>query len=430
VSFVRYDRSLDTSARTGGGKPAISSYAAFVLRAGTEPVVVPLGPADRIDTDIGEWRNRAAAQPDARRPDLERETRRVGDKLRRRLWDPLEPHVRGAERILVVPDGALHLINLAALPVGESAYLIEGVPLIHYLTAERDIPHFAKGAPTTGRGLLALGGASFDAASAAAPPRPASVAPTDAGRATRSACGSLRSMQFSALPGTLGEVQDVARLWNQADQSASRSSHILTGTSASERAFKKDGPGKRVLHLATHGFFLGSQCSGRSETRAAGVLAHTSTVDRSSVDSESPLLQTGLALASANLRARATADDEDGILTGEEVAALNLEGTEWAVLSACDTGLGEVRNGEGVFGLRRAFQIAGVRSVIMSLWPVDDRVTRDWMVALYRARLERKLDTAESVRAASLEILRNRRAGRLSTNPLYWAGFVAAGDWK
>jgi len=80
--------------------------------------------------------------------------------------------------------------------------------------------------------------------------------------------------------------------------------------------------------------------------------------------------------------------------------------------------------------LRRAFQIAGVRSVIMSLWAVDDRAARDWMIELYRARLERKLDTAESVRSASLRTLYARRAQGASTSPLYWAAFVAAGDWR
>jgi CHAT domain-containing protein len=145
--------------------------------------------------------------------------------------------------------------------------------------------------------------------------------------------------------------------------------------------------------------------------------------------SENPLLMSGLALAGANRRAAAGPDDEDGILTAEEVSALNLDGVEWVVLSACDTGLGEIRAGEGVFGLRRAFQVAGARTVIMSLWPVDDDATRVWMRALYRNRLQKHLNTAEAMRAASLGVLRERRARGQSTHPFYWAGFVAAGDW-
>ena len=104
--------------------------------------------------------------------------------------------------------------------------------------------------------------------------------------------------------------------------------------------------------------------------------------------------------------------------------------TAWAVLSACDTGLGEIRAGEGVFGLRRAFQVAGARTVIMSLWSVDDQATRAWMRALYEARLRQGLSTADAVRAASVSVLRERRAKKQSTLPFYWAAFVAAGDWK
>jgi CHAT domain-containing protein len=148
------------------------------------------------------------------------------------------------------------------------------------------------------------------------------------------------------------------------------------------------------------------------------------------VTAENPLLLSGLALAGANRRAIASGDEEDGILTAEEVASLNLSGVEWAVLSACDTGLGEIKAGEGVFGLRRAFQIAGARTVIMSLWSVEDRAAMTWMRALYEGRLARNLDTAAAVREASLTVLRQRRARGQSTHPFYWAGFVASGDWR
>jgi CHAT domain-containing protein len=88
-----------------------------------------------------------------------------------------------------------------------------------------------------------------------------------------------------------------------------------------------------------------------------------------------------------------------------------------------------LRAGEGVFGLRRAFQVAGARTVVMSLWQVEDRSARAWMQALYEGRLARQLDTIDAVREASLTVLRDRRARQQSTHPFYWAGFVAAGDW-
>jgi CHAT domain-containing protein len=205
----------------------------------------------------------------------------------------------------------------------------------------------------------------------------------------------------------------------------------MTGRDASEGQFKRQAPGHRVLHLATHGFFLGNGCgSAIPATRSVGGLT-SAQPGRSGQDAEdNPLILSGLALAGANRRTATRAGEDDGILTAEEVTALNLEGVEWAVLSACDTGLGEVKAGEGVLGLRRAFQIAGARTVIMSLWSVEDQSTRNWMRALYEGRFERHLSTADAVHDASLRILQSRRAAGQSTHPFFWAAFVAAGDWK
>jgi CHAT domain-containing protein len=184
-----------------------------------------------------------------------------------------------------------------------------------------------------------------------------------------------------------------------------------------------------VVHLATHGFFLGGQC--RSALEGSRAIGKAVALDPApAVAGENPLLLSGLALAGANRREEAGPDEEDGILTAEEIASLDLSGVEWAVLSACETGVGEVRAGEGVFGLRRAFQVAGARTLIMSLWSVEDEATRAWMKALYEARLRERLDTAESVRAASLKVLADRRARGESTHPFYWGAFVAVGDWR
>ena len=108
---------------------------------------------------------------------------------------------------------------------------------------------------------------------------------------------------------------------------------------------------------------------------------------------------------------------------------MNLTDVEWAVLSACDTGLGKVVTGEGVLGLRRAFEVAGARTLIMSLWSMEDESTRLWMRGLYHHRL-RGLSTAEAVRRASLESIAERRSRGKSTHPFFWGCFVAAGAWK
>jgi CHAT domain-containing protein len=350
--------------------------------------------------------------------------------LRQQIWDPLLPHLSSAARVFVVPDGALHLVSFAALPTTASRYLVETGPLIHYLSTERDLLPSEAGGLARG-GLLALGGPAFDESSLAP------VASQESFRGTRSACSDFQSMRFDPLPASLKEVDDVVALWNQAHgagtEVAQRGSAEpspdtirLTGAAASESAFKAKAAGRRVLHLATHGFFLGGRCASALDPSARS----TSAAAPAKIARENPLLLSGLILAGANLRNVAAPDQEDGVLTAEEVAALNLSGVEWTVLSGCDTGVGEVRVGEGVFGLRRAFQVAGVKTVIMSLWPVEDQATHQWMTALYAGRLMKKLSTADAVREASLAVLRQRRAKGFSTHPFHWAGFVGGGDWR
>jgi CHAT domain-containing protein len=158
---------------------------------------------------------------------------------------------------------------------------------------------------------------------------------------------------------------------------------------------------------------------------------------------ENPLLRSGLALEGANRRQEA--GGEDGILTALEVAGLDLWGTKLVVLSACETGVGEVRNGEGVYGLRRALVLAGSESQVMSLWQVADEATRDLMVSYYK-RLIAGEGRTKALRAVQLEMLRggqqeqagNNRGMKLKrpgkkvsySHPFFWAAFIQSGDWR
>jgi CHAT domain-containing protein len=367
-----------------------------------------LGSAGEIEERITSWRQGVATEL-LEGPTKGASSDEIGRELRRRIWDPLVEHIGRARTVLVVTDGAISLLPLAALPTSSGRYLIEDAPPIHYLTAERDVAH--SDVPSAAAdGLLALGGATFDDA----PRTPDSL------RGGSANCGSLQSTVFGPLDGTRDEVQEIARLWPM-PLGAPRA---YLGAEASESVLKKEAHRYRVVHLATHGFFLGGPCSAAApNTRGVGGLS-------SAIESENSLRLSGLAFAGANRRAQAKPGEDDGILTAEEVAMLDLSGTEWAVLSACDTGVGEIKAGEGVFGLRRAFQVAGARTVIMSLWSVEDQSTRAWMRALYEGRFQRHLSTADAVHQASLSVLRDRRARGLSTHPFFWAAFVAAGDWR
>jgi len=421
VSYVRYERLVDSKTPSKAGAQTVLSYLAFVAPAGAAVSAIPLGAASTIDAAVHAWRDEARGRSlvagiDAR--EVEATYRRIGATLRRRIWDPVISQLGDASHVLIVPDGALNLVSFAALPTGARGYLVEQSRTIHYLSAERDVMPAESATATSG--MLAVGGAAFDVSTQKS-------VPVSAMSVSRSGCGSLESVHFENLPGSRAEVSEIARMWSA---NASGTQTVLTGRAATETAVKNALVGRRVIHLATHGFFLDSNCSAAPPaTRSVGALASSQAPAPRPVV-ENPLLLSGVALAGANDRARAAAGADDGILTAEEVASLSLQGAEWVVLSACDTGLGEVKAGEGVFGLRRAFQIAGARTVIMSLWSIDDQAARQWMRALYQDRLVKRLSTSDAVRDATLSVLRTRRGKGESTHPFYWAGFVAAGDWR
>ncbi len=442
VAFVRYvtiERKHELP-----GKPSrhqeVPAYLAFVLRGGqTEPRIVPLGPAGEIENLAARWRKELAVEamaPGRATKLTEISYRNAATQLRRRVWEPIAVYLAGAKRMFVVPDGVIDLVNFYALPVGRSRYLIETGPIIHYISAERDLVPPTQ--PTKGKGLLVVGAPAFDDKSRFANLSPQPRAPVEVQAASfssagsfrghNSTCGDFRTMRFDSLPASAQEVKEISVLWRERPTSHIASDTVLPllGPQAYEEAFKSEAPGKQVLHLATHGFFLGSECYPMPQAAPAD----TEQEETKAVSGENPLLLSGLAFAGANYRDAARPEEDDGILTAEEIAAMDLKGVQWVVLSGCDTGLGKVAPGEGVLGLQRAFQLAGVQSVIMSLWPVQDTDAREWMATLYRERFRSGLDTAGAIRQADLELFRKRRAKQLSTHPFYWAAFVATGDWR
>ena len=426
VSYVRYQDprrilDVDTPAATTVTRPA--RYAALVLRAGqTTPTVVPLGDAASLETTIDGWAVALATPPVAATAGAEAARRRcdaIGSAVRGRVWDPLARALGSADPVFVVPDGALHRINFAALPAQGGRYLVERGPLLHRLTAERDLLPWD--GPAGGDGLLALGGVDFDRTTGdASASEPLAVAGM---RAVRSAIPDSLRVRFTSLPQTAIEVTEVARIWREAG--AAGAPIELTGPAASESEFKRRASGRRFLHLATHGFALGAAAPAPTDgTRGIGGVG---TGVAGGSRRSAPLLP-GLALAGANAPADTAA--EDGFLTAEEITALDLSSVEWAVLSACETGRSDPGAVEAVQGLHRSFRRAGARTVVVSLWAVDDAATRAWMTHLYQERLLRKQDTAAAVRAASRALLAERRANKQDLHPFHWAAFVASGDWR
>jgi CHAT domain-containing protein len=404
-----------------------NAYLAFILN-GSEPArAVALGKAATIDWLVQDWRA-AILSPQA---DAAARTR-AGQVLRRAVWDPIARRLSGSRTIFLVPDGAFHLVPLTALPAERGGYLIEQGWSVHLLTSERDL----LGQPETLRPgpWLALGGVDYE--QAAARPVPVSRPSHDVLRGSSTFtdpwrgndCQRRELPSFAALPGSRGEIQDLASLSRQLQgrlPGAMPALTLLSGKDATEQGLRDAVAGQRIIHLATHGFAFARSC-GKPQPAIRGIGGLS--LGTGPGTAEQPPLS-GLVLAGANERRKAQSSDQDGILTEEEILDLNLDAADWVVLSACETGLGRLRPGEGVVGMLRAFQVAGAKTVIVSLWSVGDRAARAWMRDLYHARFERQLSTVEAMRQAALHRLHFYRE-QGDDNPIRWAGFVATGQWK
>jgi len=359
-------------ARTRERSQNAASYLAFVLEDPAQlPRVISLGPAQAIETALRRWRDAMtpASAKAGKMPDP-----KAGEKLRQLLWDPLQVKPEADRLVLIVPAGGIHLLNFSALPLAKGPHLAEAEVLIHYLSSERDLIVEAS-AP---RGdILVVGGASRGAA------------PKTTG------CQPIAAADFPPLPGSLNEARKIATLARSAGTNGNDPVTELLGANATETAFKQSVRGKGLVHVAAHGFFQSSQC----------------------MESANPLRLSGLVFA-------------DGLLLAEEVATLDFSAAQWVVLSGCDTGVGQIQNDEGVLGLRRAFRIAGAGTLVMSLWPVEDRSAEIFMSSLYAARLQGHRATAAAMRDAYRQALTATRRAHRNSHPLYWAPFIASGDWR
>jgi CHAT domain-containing protein/Tfp pilus assembly protein PilF len=381
-------------------------YVAYLLRREGEIKWRELGDVKTIDDAIAAFRTELS---DPKRRDLKRLARAVDEKV----MQPLRPLLGDAEQILVSPDGDLNLIPFEALVDEQGQYLIERYSFT-YLTSGRDLLRLqvereSKSAPL----VIAdpMFGARDQLAKADLPQR--RPAPMRL-RQSVTTGSDLSTIYFTPLMGTELEAREIKSLFPEAE--------VLLGEEATEASLKR-AVAPRILHIATHGFFLEDRPVRIGGTRGLDLMRDDGDLGRLSanVKIENPLLRTGLALAGANLR---TGSDDDGILTALEATGLNLWGTQLVVLSACDTGVGVVRTGEGVYGLRRALVLAGSETQVMSLWPVRDYATQRLMKAYY-AGLKQGQGRGEALRNVKLTTMRRR----WTEHPFYWAGFIQSGKW-
>lgn len=368
-------------------------FAAYVLASSGDPVVIDLGPADAIDDAVEKFRKAVSNPKSTQVNDL-------GNALYKLTIGKVAPALGGAKELLLAPDGTLNVVPFAALVDDHQHLLLQSFTLT-YLTSGRDLLRLAIKNKAQGGGVI-FADPAFDATGS---PRS-----KDGSRGARAA--DLSNLSWPQLPGTAQEADEVEKSFTGLTE--------YRGANATESAVKAlHGP--KILHLATHGFFLNddTQHASRAAPLTAGPMG-TGVNALPQGGTENPLLRSGLALAGANKLVSGT---EDGILTSMEASGLDLWGTKLVVLSACDTGNGKVTNGEGVYGLRRALVIAGAEGLVMSLWQVDDLATRDLMAGYY-TRLKAGRPRSSALREIQLEI----SANPTYAHPYYWAAFVAAGD--
>jgi CHAT domain-containing protein len=255
--------------------------------------------------------------------------------------------------------------------------------------------------PMTTDTLVVVGGVAYDRQPAASP-----VAAEL--RFVRSADVGERMLRWDALPGTAAEVEQILELVRQRRPLPA----VLDrqGSAASSRQLLVDLPVARWVHLATHGFFAAPKSEVRRALLDDRLFSLGVGLERRGAGARNPLVQTGLVLAGANVAAGKDLDDDRGLLTAEAIAGLPLGKLELAVLSACETGLGEAQAGQGVFGLQRAFHLAGARNVVASLWKVDDQATAALMKLFYHNLWLKGQKPLDALRNAQLAMLHSPEA--------------------
>jgi CHAT domain-containing protein/tetratricopeptide (TPR) repeat protein len=399
-------------------------YFAFILTADNpyDLRMVDLGRADTVDSLIYRLKKIIFKTGHRERKNVTL----LASRIYKTVFLPIEKELGDRQRIYLSPDGNLNLIPFEIFYNPDSGFLIEEYTF-NYVSSGRDLRGYGETKKKGSKALL-MGDPDFDVktekkASVAAKTAEYEIRPETI--AKRSVL--IRDLRFDRLPGTREEVRSIQSLLG-ADRV-----EIYTGPDATEEVLRiMKTP--RVLHLATHGFFLKdiefNPLKNPSSKRGLSIAKKNQkdlSVQRIKI--ENPLMQSGFVLAGANNSLKSSGSGNfDGVVTAEKILGLNLMGTDMVVLSACNTGIGEVKRGEGVFGLRRAFTQAGAKSLVMSMWSVPDKETKELMVEFYKNILSGKMNRCQALRQAALKELKIVKERYGFPNPFFWGAFVFMGE--
>lgn len=386
------------------GRTDSTIYAAYIIRKNDSiPVFVPLCEMQQLKSLFDSAGQTATTMVSSfyRGLEIKASAASLGKSLYKIVWQPLEPYLGGIKKIAYSPAGKLYSVAFHALQA-DSGLLMDKYKMQQY-TSTRQIAFRSNQKEINNPGEMVLfGDAEFSMDSLQL-----SRLRKGNNQASVSAPSVFRNESlWQALPGTGTEINKIRQLFEQNKIKV----RVFAKTSASEENLKLlNNSLVKEVHIATHGFFLPDKTDEQEKPVAGNNYRRT----------EDPLMRSGLILSGGNYvwSGKAPINGiEDGIVTAYEISQLNLMNTELIVLSACETALGDVKGSEGVFGLQRAFKMAGVKKMIVSLWQVPDKETAELMTAFYTYWLKGK-----NVNDAFYEAQTDMRR---KYSPFYWAAFV------
>ena len=418
IEFVHYPHSI------GQKQTNKIMYAALLLkREMAQPKFIPLFEEKSLDSLTAVNGDRKADYVDQLYTFSGRGAKALSKPKRslyEMIWQPLEKELKGVQTVYFSPDGQLHRLNLGAIPVDDDRTMADRFHLVE-LGSTRQLAAPIKGGNTErdiSETALLLGGINYEIDTLEIDRQDEFEILAEHGRPIYDIkTPKLRGGgNWDYLKWTSKEVNGLEKiLMDEGFQTT-----VLRGPEASEDFFKTighDAPSPRILHLATHGYFFPdpeiAEVKAWMPGDVEGIVFKTSL---------HPMIRSGLILSGGNYAwengQSFRPQMEDGILTAFEISQMDLSGTELVVLSACETGLGDIEGNEGVYGLQRAFKIAGAKYLLMSLWQVPDYQTQELMVLFYQKFITEKLDIPAAFRAAQLEMRDKYQS------PYFWAGFV------
>lgn len=408
------------------GKADSSDYVALILKSGdSTPQIVSLFSESELyaslSTGVEQKNSNLLSQIYSRgaKPSQNRSFEPVYNLI----WKPINDNLAGVKKVYFAPSGMLHQLNFDAIKINEKTVLSDAYQLVR-LGTTRSLIRQQKELQVGNKEIILYGAVDYNLNLSTQnvetkTDKKFEMDSTEFTLASVDRNSRQKDFLWNYLPGTELETKEILKICEQSKYKV----QYFSKQEATEESFKKIGKATKspqIIHLATHGFFFPDpNKSHKKEGEDEALMDQFGSAFKSS---DQPMMRSGLLLSGANYAWKENKsnneDEEDGILTAYEISQMNLSSTELVVLSACETGLGDIQGNEGVYGLQRAFKIAGVKYLIMSLWQVPDQQTSMLMTTFYKKLLKEKLTIPNAFHAAQKELR------EIGLDPYQWAGFV------